>query len=141
MFFFELCCALCGFHFSITMKLRIRGNSIRLRLLRSEVAKFSATGIFKESIDFGASKLTYILRRSDQTTALSAHFADNEITVLIPAQTAQNWTETELVGLTGEQRISDSETLKILVEKDFVCLDRPDDEDNQDAYPNISHKC
>lgn len=123
------------------MKLRIRGNSIRLRLLRSEVAKFGATGIIEESIDFGASKLTYILRRSSKTNNLAVEFSDNKIIVFVPAETAKNWTETELINLSGEQKISDGSVLKILVEKDFVCLDRPDDQDNKDAYPNVSHKC
>lgn len=123
------------------MKLRIKGNSIRLRLLRSEVAKFGAAGIFEETTDFGASKLTYVLRQTSEIGELTASFSDNKITILVPSKTAQNWTETELISLAGEQMISGGEILKILVEKDFVCLDRPDDEDNKDAYPNISHKC
>lgn len=123
------------------MKLRIRGNSIRLRLLRGEVAEFGASGVFEESIDFGASKLTYSLRRTSEIDELSAKFKNNEITVFVPSDAARNWTETELITLTGEQKISDGAVLKILVEKDFVCLDRPDDEDNKDAYPNTSHKC
>lgn len=123
------------------MKLRIRGNSIRLRLLRNEVAKFGARGIVEESIDFGASKLTYILLRSTEFNNLAVEFNHHEITVFVPAEEAYKWTETVLVSLTGEQKISDGAILKILVEKDFVCLDRPNDEDNKDAYPNNSHKC
>lgn len=123
------------------MKLRIRGNSIRLRLLRGEVAEFGATGIIREIINFGASDLTYILQSADDADELSAKFTDSEIVVSVPAAAAREWTETEMISLTGEQKIADDEFLKILVEKDFVCLDRLDDEDNKDAYPNTSHKC
>jgi len=37
------------------MKLRIRGNSLRLRLLRGEVQQFGETGRVTETIQFGAS--------------------------------------------------------------------------------------
>ncbi|MCY7376244.1 MAG: hypothetical protein LH472_09775 [Pyrinomonadaceae bacterium] len=123
------------------MKLRVRGNSIRLRLLRGEVAEFAANGTLRETVNFGAANLTYILQVADDGGDLSAKFADNQIVVSVPTAMAREWTETESVGLAGEQKFADGEFLKILVEKDFVCLDRIADEDNQDAYPNTSHKC
>lgn len=123
------------------MKLRVRGNSIRLRLLRGEVVEFAAKGILRETVSFGASNLTYILQMADGANELSAIFADNEIVVSLPTAKASEWAETETVSLTGEQKLEDGKFLKILVEKDFVCLDRLDDEDNRDAYPNTSHKC
>lgn len=123
------------------MKLRIRGNSIRLRLLRGEIAEFAAKGTLRETVSFGASNLTYILQTADSANELAASFVNDEIIVHIPAAAGREWTETETVSLTGEQKIADGKTLKILVEKDFVCLDRIDDPDNKDAYPNTSHKC
>lgn len=123
------------------MKLRIRGNSIRLRLLRGEVAEFGEKGIVRETINFGAAHLTYVLQNSAETAEISAQFNDREIIVNIPPETAREWTETDLITLSGEQKVSETEFLKILVEKDFVCLDRPADEDNKDAYPNLTHKC
>jgi hypothetical protein len=123
------------------MKLRIRGNSIRLRLLRGEVTEFGEKGSVRETINFGASRLTYVLKNSAQASKLSAKFNENEIVVSVPIETALEWTETDLITLKGEQEIANGEVLKILVEKDFVCLDRPNDEDNRDAYPNLSHKC
>ena len=123
------------------MKLRIRGNSVRLRLLRGEVAEFAAKGFLRETVNFGASSLSYILRTADGASDLSASFADGEIVVSVPNATARSWTETEAVSLAGEQKSAGGELLKILVEKDFVCLDRAGDEDNKDAYPNTSHKC
>ena len=36
------------------MKLRLQGNSVRLRLTRSEVERLRETGLVEESVDFGA---------------------------------------------------------------------------------------
>lgn len=123
------------------MKLRIRGNSIRVRLLRGEVAEFGEKKIVREIINFGASSLTYILQSEVEANDISARFTGSEMIVSIPSEMARDWVESNLVSLKGNQKTADEEDLKILVEKDFVCLDRPNDEDNKDAYPNISHKC
>ncbi|MEP6925484.1 MAG: hypothetical protein ABI954_13535 [Pyrinomonadaceae bacterium] len=123
------------------MKLRIRGNSIRLRLSRGEVAQFGTTGEITEKTVFGQSNLIYTLRTSSEAKELSANFADNEIIVTLPDKLARDWVESNEVGIEAEQIISSSEILKISVEKDFVCLDRPGDVDNEDAYPHPSINC
>src|ERR1700709_1857884 len=112
------------------MKLRIRGNSLRLRLLRSEVEQFGKTGQVIETIQFSsfpAAKLSYVLESNNTVQEISANFADNKITISIPEEIARSWVESELVTLEAEQSIESNATdnaLKILVEKDFVCLDR-----------------
>jgi len=138
------------------MKLRIRGNSLRLRLLRGEVEQFGATGRVAETIQFGASpaaRLSYVLEADGKAREITTRFAENQITVTVPDQIARNWVESELVTLTNEQLIenggqngakknADSENvLKILIEKDFVCLDRKGDPDNLDAFPHPTGKC
>ena len=116
------------------MKLRIRGNSLRLRLLQSEVAKLETSGKVSEEISFGTSKLTYALQISDQSQNLSADFIKNEIVVSVPEKIVRDWAESNKVGLETIQKISENEDLKILVEKDFACSSRPNDADNADAY-------
>lgn len=123
------------------MKLRLRENSIRLRLLRDEVATLGATGRVSETIRFGASELIYTLQTASETTEISTNFIDHEITVTLPAATAQNWVESNEVGIEAEQIVSSDETLKILIEKDFVCLDRAGDADNENAYPHPNVNC
>ncbi len=123
------------------MKLRIRGNSIRLRLLRGEVAQFGATGAVSEKINFGVSGLIYTLRASNAASELSVELANNEVIITVPDTLARDWVESNEVGFEAEQKVSATETLKILVEKDFVCLDRPEDADNQDAYPHQIISC
>jgi hypothetical protein len=47
------------------VKLRIQGNSLRLRLNRSDVEQFRETGILTESLRFGSgAQLTYTLETS-----------------------------------------------------------------------------
>lgn len=124
------------------MKLRLRENSIRLRLLQSEVNQLQENRIVSEEINFGGGQiLTYTLKVSDDAEQISACFANDEVCLKIPFAAARNWAETMLVSLEYEQRIDKNSTLKILIEKDFVCLDRPFDADNADAFPHPKIEC
>lgn len=119
---------------------------MRLRLLRGEVEQFGETGRVTETIRFGASSgenLIYELESSGDAREIAAHFYDNRIVVLVPEASARDWLESELVSLRGEQSTGDNSeyVLKILIEKDFVCLDRQDDPDNADAFPHPTGKC
>ena len=117
------------------MKIRINGNSIRLRLTKTEIATFGEIGIVSETINFGHSKLTYILKKSDVKT-LEASYHANEIEVSVPNEQARIWTNTDLVSLDEFTTISEKETLRILVEKDFKCLNPRIHEDETDHYPH-----
>ena len=126
------------------MKLRLRENSIRLRLLQSEVIRLRETGKVSETIVFGvnpAENLTYSLRTTAEAAEISARMNGNQIEVFLPLLMAENWAASNEAGLYFEQIINDSETLKITVEKDFVCLERPSDADNSDAFPHPAMKC
>lgn len=138
------------------MKLRIRGNSLRLRLLRGEVEQFGETGRVTETIQFGASpsaQLSYILEADSQAQQITTQFTGNQITVTVPVKEARKWVESEQVTLMSEQPIENGKqnstgrdgkpeiVLKILIEKDFVCLDRKNDPDNSDAFPHPTGKC
>lgn len=123
------------------MKLRIKGNSIRLRLLRSEVDRFAAEGRISDELRFGTNALRYSLLMSDEAESIYSRFENNEITVFIPARAARNWTTGEMVGFETVQAIDGGEGLTILVEKDFVCVDRPEDPDRADAFPNPNVVC
>ncbi len=123
------------------MKLRLRENSIRLRLLRGEIERLRESGTVSETIKFNESQnLTYTLVTSNEAKEISAHFEASEIVVEIPFEAARDWTETNLVGLEHEQKISENSTLKITLEKDFVCSERPFDRDNADAFPHLEQK-
>lgn len=123
------------------MKLRIKGNSIRIRLLRSEVEIFAKVGRISDQASFGASALRYSVVMSKDAETIFATFSGSELAVSIPERSARDWTRSEQVGFETEQAIGDNETLTILIEKDFVCLDRPDDPDREQAYPNPNAVC
>jgi hypothetical protein len=123
------------------MKLRIKGNSIRLRLLRSEVDRFAAAGRISDTVRFGVTELRYSLSMSVEIDSITVEFNDNEIAVLIPEAAARDWATGDAVGLETERQIGSGESLSILIEKDFACVDRPDDPDREDAFPNPSLEC
>lgn len=126
------------------MKLRLRENSIRLRLLQREVRRLRETGNVSERIIFGVNPtetLTYSLRVSGEAQEIYAQMTAGQIEIFLPIKTAEIWADTDEVGLYGIQDIGDLGTLKITVEKDFVCVERPLDEDNQDAFPHPNTNC
>jgi hypothetical protein len=120
------------------MKLRIKGNSLRLRVSRSEVAKVRKGERVAETIQFTsdvAARFTYALKRDPSVTTPTVRYEAAEVTVLIPADQALTWCFTDQVGTVENVSLGSQGSLDLIVEKDFACLDRSD-EDNQDTFPN-----
>lgn len=122
------------------MKIRIKGNSIRIRLTQTEVKNFADCGYIEEATEFMDNKLFYALAASQHVTELSAQMVGNKITLLVPESIAQNWTTTDLVGFENKFDIGNDKKLFLLVEKDFVCLDNTF-EDQSDMFPNPNAVC
>lgn len=121
------------------MKLRIQGNSIRLRLKQGEVDELARHGRVSQRVTFGPDRgqhLDYGLEVDDTATALGLHSAAGELTVRLPLERAAVWTSSELVGLEGEVDVGDGGLLRLLIEKDFACLHKRPGEDERDSYPN-----
>ena len=121
------------------MKLRIKGNSIRIRVTQSEISSLAEKGEIRESIQFPGKALSYLLRVSDQTS-LTAVMESDSIVIEIPGELAKQWTSTDVITIAGSQSI-DSGDLQILVEKDFKCLDERINEDETDLFPNPKQEC
>ena len=117
------------------MKLRIKGNSVRIRLTKSEVEAFGNEGYLEEQTNFINGTLTYALQRYDGEQ-MSATVFGNKITMQIPAAMAQEWVETNKIGFDYNQPLPDGNTLYMLLEKDFKCLDENITEDQSDSYDN-----
>ncbi|MBT8086297.1 MAG: hypothetical protein HKN35_12070 [Woeseia sp.] len=119
------------------MKLRIRGNSLRLRLTKREVAALIAHGEIAERIEFGiGNALDYRLGMSETATECHAVLGDGGIVVFVPASVATHWANSDSVSIQAAQPLSDNRALTILIEKDYACLvDRPG-EDDSDAFPH-----
>jgi hypothetical protein len=118
------------------VKLRIQGNSIRLRLTKSEVAEVTAAGEVADVIDFGAAKaLRYTLESAD-CTEIDVQYSDSEIRVRIPSARVSRWAAPDQVSIRGERKLGSGGVLKVLVEKDFECLQPRPGEDSADLYIN-----
>ena len=119
------------------MKLRIRDNSIRLRLSKTEVNSVNSDGLVRSQVQFaGSNTLTYVLESSPATVKPEAHFSNNVLTVRVPQLDVKQWAESGQVSISSEQDLDESEQLKILIEKDFACLAPREGEDESDLYPN-----
>jgi hypothetical protein len=121
------------------MKLRIKGNSIRLRLGRSEVRRLATDGIVEESTAFGPSKqecFAYAICASPGASVLGASFVEGRLVVRVPSGMIHEWAATGRVGIDAVQRAGGEDELLILIEKDFECIDGPSGESQEDAFPN-----
>jgi hypothetical protein len=118
------------------MKLRIQGNSLRLRLNQAEVSQFSKTGFLEESIQFapGAS-FAYALESLSSLSAPKALYANGWLRIQVPGAEATDWVRSDRVGISGEQPLESGKRLSILIEKDFQCLHGEDARD-PNAFPN-----
>ena len=122
------------------MKIRIKGNSIRIRLTKTEVENFSKEGFIEEKTEFGNNDFSYRIESSTTHHELTAAYIENRIVIYIPMAIAKNWTSTDQVGFENKMDIGNDKHLFLLIEKDFVCLDNTF-EDQTDNYPNPNAVC
>jgi len=119
------------------VKIRIKDNSIRLRLTRGEVDIIRDSGVVISTTGFpGGRKFYYALESSPASVNPAAFYSDNEIRVRLPETIVLAWVTTEQVSIEGEQVLDDGEKLSILVEKDFACLAPRSGEDEADMFAN-----
>ena len=103
------------------MKLRIHGDSLRLRLNRSDVEQFRTSGVCAASLRFdSSSQLTYALETSSRLTVMEVHYLQDCIRVLLPLDMAQEWVGSDRISLS----LNRAGGLSLLIEKDFQCLHR-----------------
>ncbi|WP_350286616.1 hypothetical protein [uncultured Croceitalea sp.] len=117
------------------MKIRIKGNSVRLRLTKPEVETFCKEGRYEEKTVFGSKTLTYVLEGKTGITEPEANYIEDKIIVYLPKEELAFWPNSNRVGYSNSVDWNDTTTLSILVEKDFTCLDNTI-EDQSENYPN-----
>ena len=117
------------------MKIRIRGNSVRFRLTKTEVETFSRTGFYAQETEFHTKTFNYALRATDKVNDLQAEFVEDTITMFLPEKDCSQWFENDIVGFENTIKLNDDKELFLLLEKDFACLDNSL-EDQSDNYPN-----
>lgn len=117
------------------MKVRIKGNSIRYRLTKSEVAEFCANGKITTWTDFNEHALYYTLMSDESCAEMTVALDNHIIVVRIPESYRNEWKKEDKIGFQHTMLLDNGKEMLILIEKDFVCLDERD-EDESDNYPN-----
>jgi hypothetical protein len=115
------------------MKLRLKGNSIRLRLTQGEVERLVSEGIVQETVEFGPGmrSFTFALGTAADAGGIRAEYENDRLRVLLPAPRAREWADSEEIGVEA-----DLDGLRVLIEKDFACLKPRPGEDESDMFPN-----
>jgi hypothetical protein len=122
------------------MKIRIKDNSVRFRLTKSEVKQLCEEKLISSATSFNKASLIYAIEVRENITELSADFENNKITLFFPATEATTWYESDLITYQNNMLLDNGIALKLLLEKDFVCLDHSD-EDQSDNYENPGKVC
>ena len=118
------------------MKLRIKGDSLRLRLSQGEMRTLAERGEVEDRICFpGGAALRYRLRSDQNSNVISASYASNLIDILVPRPQAERWCATDLVTLSASQPLAAGE-LRLVLEKDWACLAPREGEDESDNFPH-----
>ncbi len=117
------------------MKIRIRSNTVRIRLTQSEVDQLCTVGVIMENTPFAEKELGYGVRMSAEYDELHASFKENHITFYLPKAKGADWHTNDEVGFNNEMELPGGEQLSLLLEKDFTCL-TPRGEDETDNYIN-----
>ncbi len=119
------------------MKIRIKDNSIRLRLTQTEVERFATSGLVIGTTQFKPGmQFAYALQASSETESICATYYQQRITIHVPKTIADHWTSSEEVGFEAVMHNDTDEGLYLLVEKDFTCLMPRAQEDETDNFPN-----
>ena len=121
------------------MKLRIKGNSLRLRITQPEMARLIADGSIEETICFGPAedaRLTYALEHRAGGEDVRVDYHEQRVSVVVSTNAARRWAHSEEIGIYGSAPTGCG-ALEVMVEKDFACLDGNDPHD-ADAFPNPS---
>ncbi len=120
------------------MKIRIKDNSIRLRLDKRDIDQLSKNGHVTSRTmipgDGCIDKFIYALKEGG--SEISALLANNTITISIPKDRVTKWTQSEEVGIEHTLDLKNGDRLRLLIEKDFQCLmDRPHENEDH-MFPN-----
>lgn len=115
------------------MKIRCEHNSIRLRLRKSEIQTLYDQKYLETGVHFPDGRVfAWALRLDPDVASMVSDFSDGLICVRLPLQEAERWIQSETVGME-----SDADGIHVLVEKDFPCKDRPD-EDKKDFFEELA---
>jgi hypothetical protein len=122
------------------MKLRCKPNSVRLRLNQTEVAQLVQAGELTERIEFPGPQpaaFRYCVRFGNTPGSGDVRFENGELAITVPSDQASAWANhADEIGLYYNHEIAGGGTLRVMIEKDYQCIDGPTEEIDPDGYPN-----
>ena len=114
------------------MKLRIRNDSVRVRLTRPEAAQLGdGHGVVQDTTFLNGHTLRTALVPGEGPT-MSARLEDNTLTISAPKAALAAWANSNDVTLHCEQQSPPT----LLIEKDYACLVPREGGDDDDTFPH-----
>ncbi len=121
------------------MKLRCTTNSIRIRIRKSELSTLINDRQIEESILLSPEVTFRFSLAIVDIPTVAAVYEEASIQVQLPIEQAKEWATTQQVGIEVNNLIHGDQSLHLLIEKDFPCLDR-EEEDYNDTFFELSEQ-
>lgn len=114
------------------MKIRCTQDSIRLRVRKSDIALLAKGQKVAEILHFPTGNTLIFTLEIGPVEHLQVQYEEASLAVHLPERIAQNWINTEQVGI--EDTLGQ---LHLLIEKDFPCAHRPH-ENKADTFEELA---
>lgn len=111
------------------MKVRLKDDSLRFRLTRTEVAQLGAGTMVSSQTRLNALQSLNFRLIPSELAEVEVHTEQLTISVRLLADAAHNWATTDQVSLVDELA-----GLAVLIEKDFACLSPREGGDDDDCF-------
>ncbi|MBG9374848.1 hypothetical protein I5907_01265 [Panacibacter sp. DH6] len=118
------------------MKLRFENNTVRIRIRKSELVHLKEHNNITEAVSFPVKAFTYALQIAD-VKEITPVLSESNLLIQIPVVKASAWIDSDEVGLYHLVDIDNDEALEVMIEKDFPCKERPD-EDKTDTFTELA---
>lgn len=120
------------------MKIRCTTNHVRFRLRKSDLAILRADSELMDHIRVGDSQqFDFGIRIQGENPVLQLE--DRGIFVHLPHSLFENWIASDRVGIESDMENADGSKTGLLIEKDFPCKDRSD-EDKNDTFWELAEQ-
>lgn len=115
------------------MKLRINGNSIRIRVTQAEFQAFMDYGSVADILEIPEQPISYALEKCGEKEMNVSRLGDS-IRVGLPDDKVREWRSEDCTGFTHIQNVG-NKAIKIIVEKELKCPTPEDCKADPDAFP------
>ena len=90
-----------------------------------------------ESVNFGSSSMFSFTLAVAEIEKTDVKYVHSTIFIILPKSSVDTWIQTDQVGIEEVIEFENGETLQLLIEKDFPCIDR-ENEDKSDTFYELT---